>query len=135
MTWRGPFVVEDAVSRYEYTVRPFTTIPGRHRPRNVHIRLLRRFATNLQGTEAAAHEMADADFPDNEVQRIIGHIACPDTGELWLGVRWRGCGPAHDSRLPARQLYEDIPALVADYLRDNAAEFPECARALGELLT
>lgn len=130
MIWQGPCQITAVPSVCKATVVPFTTIPGRHRPRNVHITRIRRFSAQLLGAAADFHVMTDLDFPDNEMHKFTGHVVDDDTGDLWLGVRWCKCDPDHDSRLPVSQLVEDAPNLVHTCLLDNAADFPACAAAL-----
>ena len=38
-----------------------------------------------------------------------------------------------DTRLPVRQLFDEVPARVTQYLQENAEEFPECAAEMIEL--
>jgi len=78
-------------------------------------------------------ESAEQDRDLFEVERLVGHILCPDTHELWLGVRCVGCDEDADTRLSISQLLTDVSALVMVYLRDNRDEFPECAAALARL--
>ena len=122
----------DVPSPYKIVAVPFTTIPDRHRPRTAHITQVRRFAASLLNSPADARTLADEDFPDNEVDHFTGHIKADDTGELWFGVRWYGCGPEHDTRLPVHQLVEDVPDLVKAYLLDNKDDFPDCSEALAK---
>ena len=131
MVWTGPHQVVDAVSPFVFETEPMLPVRGRQRRETVHIVRIRHFSNALLGTPADARAIEQAalhDYPDNVVQRILGHTT-DNHGVMRLTVRWLGYDAAHDSHEPIANLVEDVPDLVQQYLtehRDQAA----CARVL-----
>ena len=122
MYWTGPHVVVAAVSRYCYIVEPMVPPPQKRVRRTAYIVRIRRFSNGLLGTEAdrrAIEEAAIRDFPDNFVQKFVGHRQNARTHVVELQVRWLGFDAAGDTWEPVTELMESVPEMVEAYLRDN----------------
>jgi hypothetical protein len=131
MAWTGPHQVVGAVSPYVFETEPMLPVRGRQRRETVHIVRIRRFSTALLGQPADARAVEQAalhDYPDNVVQRIVGHLV-DDHGVMCLTVRWLGYDAAHDSPEPIANLVEDVPDIVQQYLTEHRDQ-PACARVL-----
>ena len=131
MVWTGPHQVVNAVNKFVYETEPMLAQRGRQRREIVHIVRIRRFSNGLLGTPADARAIEQAalhDYPDNVVQRFLGHKT-DAKGIFRLKVRWLGYDSAHDSDEPITNMVQDVPNLVQEYLAEHSDQ-PACARIL-----
>ena len=96
---------------------------------------MRRFSAGALATDAdrrAIEQAALRDYPDNQVERFLGHSFSFDNTsaqKMTIKVRWLGYDRTHDPDDPVTSLVEDVPDLVEKYLRANAnAHEAACAR-------
>ena len=76
-------------------------------------------------------EAAQRDFPQNFVDKFVGHEVDDTHGVFTLRVRWMGFGPEWDTDEPIHNMVEDVPHMVEDYLHQHADD-EVCARYLQE---
>ena len=121
-TWQGPYQVVDAVSATCYAVR----LIGRpdKKPKKVHWSRMKRFAgADFDITERLIRTAVN-DCQKFDVQEFMEWRA-NDNGAIQLRVRWEGFEPQDDTWQDIEGLYEDVPALVRQYLRNHAGESEE----------
>ena len=68
---------------------------------------------------AAIEKVALHDYPDNIVQKLLGHRQ--DDDGFKIRVRWLGFDRTHDTWEPVTKLAADVSDLVEKYLMPSAA--------------
>ena len=120
MRWTGPHEVIDAINQYVFVVQPVVPPPQRRRTITAHIVRIRRFSNARLGTAADRRQIEQSainDYPNNIVDRIIGHRM--HNNRLELRVRWQGFDRAGDTWQEAVEISTFVPARVEDYLRNH----------------
>ena len=130
-TWQGPYQVSGTISPTTYQVQ----LLGReNKPaKNVHWSRMKRFAGADFNISERLVRTAINDCQKFDVEKFIGWRA-GDDGEIQLRVRWEGFEPQDDTWQSLEGLFEDVPALVRQYLRNHAGESEELDAAASTLM-
>ena len=120
--WQGPYQVSGTVSPTTYEVQ----LLGREdKPaKRVHWSRMKRFAGPDFNISERLVRTAVNDCQKFDVQEFIGWRASDD-GDIELRVRWEGFEEQDDTWQGLEGLFEDVPALVRQYLRSHAGESEE----------
>ena len=121
--WTGPMIVQDTITPFVYDCKPASS--KRMKSRYVHVTRIRRFAGAALNMTEQLQTAINRDFPDNEVQAIVGHKTNKVDGQLMLQVQWLGFTKEERTWEPARALNEDVPGHVRAYTHDHYAD-PIC---------
>ena len=116
--WQGPYQVVAPVSEVEYVVR-LLGADNDAADANVHWRRMRRLAGPGLAITKELEEAAQHDKQKFLVEHFEDWSVNTD-GEVHLCVKWRGHDDDNNTWEPITQLVEDVPALVAKYVKDNA---------------
>ena len=123
MRWTGPHEVIAAVNKFWHRVRPIISPPQKRKIITANIVRIHRFSNAALGTPSSrptAHRrIGGPRFPDNFVNKFVGHRRNPTTNQIALKVRWLGFDKAGDTWEAIAELAESVPDLMEDYLRDH----------------
>lgn len=76
-------------------------------------------------------DAARKDFPQNFIQKFVGHHVDDENGVFLLTVRWLGWSKEADFDEPIHTLVQDDPPRVEDYLHEHRDD-DTCTRYLSE---
>ena len=117
--WQGPYEVVTPVSTTAYEVR----LLGRpdKKLKTVHWSRMKRFA---DGTFPVTEKLTRTAVNDCQKFNVGSFQAWrfDDDGNVQLKVRWHGFQPQDDTWEDLEQLHDDVPVLVANYLKANAGK-------------
>lgn len=128
--WQGPYEVVKPLSTTSYEVR----LLGRtdKKPKAVHWSRIKRFADK---TFNVTEKLVRTAVNDCQKFDVAGFHAwrTNDDDEVQLKVRWEGFQPQDDTWEDLEQLYNDVPVLVTNYLKNHAADDERLAAAAATL--
>ena len=121
--WQVPYEVVSSNSEVEHVVR----LLGDDRESNVHWRRMRRLAGPGVHITKELVEGAQHDKQKFLVENFEDWTVNTD-GEVDMLVKWRGHDDDNNTWEPMEQLVQDVPVLVAKYVKDNKG-WPDLERA------
>nr|CCA21015.1 AlNc14C109G6335 [Albugo laibachii Nc14] len=114
--WKGPYRVVVTINGWTYDIQelvtPFDIITR-------HITRFRFFREKYLGVTQDLRDYATYANGGHLVQRFLDCRMNPDTHEWEVLVQWKGLDQAENSWEPARIRLEDVPRLLARWVRDE----------------
>ena len=129
MKWSGPAEVVGTTSNWIFTIRNLIT----QETREVHASRLKFYVDASLNVTAPLLEQVAHNSEGHVVDRIDDHKYDRQSKQYKFHIRWRGLSNAESSWEPIQQVFEDVGAVVRNYLRDHEGDrdIADIAAALG----
>ena len=111
--WNGPAQVVETISPWIYKIRNIIT----QAEREDHASRLKFYSDKNLNVTTAFKNMVAHNSEGHVVEKIVDHTRQGTT--VVFNVKWRGLDMAENTWEPFERLYEDIPAVIKNYIKSR----------------